>query len=61
MTDFEFKGLPSGVLDLILGQYEASTLSKVVYGRGSIRQLPGLLDSLKSEEGIYCNWILITT
>jgi alcohol dehydrogenase class IV len=35
---------------LISGQYEPAPISKVVYGRGSIQQLPGLLDSLKAKK-----------
>lgn len=49
MANLEFKGL-SLVLELIAGQYEPTPLSKVVYGRGSIQQLPGLLDSLKAKK-----------
>ena len=32
------------------GKYEPTPLTKVVYGRGSIQQLPGLLDSLKAKK-----------
>ena len=35
---------------LISGHYEPTSLSKVVYGRGSIQKLPSLLDSLNAKK-----------
>lgn len=37
------------IADVMIGEYEPTTLAKVVYGRGSIQQLPELLDSLKAK------------
>ena len=37
------------IADVMIGEYEPTPLAKVVYGRGSIQQLPGLLDSLKAK------------